>query len=165
MERMLSAYPNLILLRAFTKSYAIPGLRLGYALSDNLALLSRMEEVGACWNVSLPAQVAGIACCQEPDWPERGRALARSAQPELETGLSALGLRVIHSQTCFVLFQAPGCTTLKEEMLEQGILIRSCASFPGLGEDWYRVAIRTPEENRQLLCALAQVKGEHPWQR
>jgi threonine-phosphate decarboxylase len=72
---------------------------------------------------------------------------------------------VIPSHTGFVLFRDPGNTKLKEDLLQQGILIRSCASFLHLGEDWYRVAIRKPEENRRLLSALAQIKGGGPWQR
>jgi threonine-phosphate decarboxylase len=165
MESKLAELPNLVLLRAFTKSYAIPALRLGYVLSANTALLQRMEKAGPCWNVSLPAQLAGIACCQESFWPEEGRKLIQLAQPELEGGLAALGLEVIPSHTGFVLFRDPGNTKLKEDLLQQGILIRSCASFLHLGEDWYRVAIRKPEENRRLLSALAQIKGGGPWQR
>ena len=89
----LEAYPNLVLLRAFTKSYAMAGLRLGYALSANGGLLERMAAAGPPWSVSTPAQAAGLAALEQcSDWPEKARALLASERPALSDGLAALGL-------------------------------------------------------------------------
>ena len=72
----LAEHPNLLLLRAFTKSYAMAGLRLGYALSANGGLLERMAAAGPPWSVSTPAQAAGLAALEQcPDWPEKARTL------------------------------------------------------------------------------------------
>ena len=94
MAPLLEGHPQLILLRAFTKSYAVPALRLGYCLAAP-ALVAELETWGPCWNVSGPAQAAGIACCGLPDWPARGRALLEQARPALADGLTALGCRVV----------------------------------------------------------------------
>lgn len=154
----LVEYPNLLLLRAFTKSYAMAGLRLGYALCAGAALLEKLAAGGPPWSVSTPAQAAGLAALTQcPDWPEKARAFLEGERPALAEGLSALGLDVVPGQANYLLFRAAGVADLKERMLTQGVLIRSCANYHGLGEDWYRVCVGQAEQNRRLLAALSEV--------
>ena len=154
----LVEYPNLLLLRAFTKSYAMAGLRLGYALCADAALLERMSAGGPPWSVSTPAQAAGLAALTQcPHWPEKARAFLEGERPALAEGLSALGLDVVPGQANYLLFRAAGAADLKEKMVAQGVLIRSCANYHGLGEDWYRVCVGQAEQNRRLLAALQEV--------
>ena len=154
----LVEYPNLLLLRAFTKSYAMAGLRLGYALCADTALLERMSAGGPPWSVSSPAQAAGLAALTQcPHWPEKARAFLEGERPALAEGLSALGLDVVPGQANYLLFRAAGAADLKEKMVAQGVLIRSCANYHGLGEDWYRVCVGPTEQNRRLLAALSEV--------
>lgn len=150
---LISEHPQLFLLRAFTKAYAIANLRLGYALGA-LEMIARLAECGPCWNVSGPAQAAGIACCRQADWPARGRRLVEAQRPVLQAGLAALGCEVIDASANYCLFRAPGVADLKERLLRRGVLIRSCANYRGLGSDWYRTAVRTEEENERFLCVL-----------
>ena len=153
----LAEHPNLLLLRAFTKSYAMAGLRLGYALSANGGLLERMAAAGPPWSVSTPAQAAGLAALEQcPDWPGKARALLASERPALSDGLCALGLEVVPGQANYLLFRAAGAADLKERMLMRGVLIRSCANYHGLGNDWYRVCVGQAEQNRRLLAALRE---------
>ena len=154
----LVEYPNLLLLRAFTKSYAMAGLRLGYTLSADTALLERLSLSGPPWSVSTPAQAAGLAALTQcPAWPSQARAFLERERPALAEGLSALGLDVVPGQANYLLFRAAGTADLKESMLTQGVLIRSCANYHGLGEDWYRVCVGQAEQNRRLLAALREV--------
>lgn len=162
LETELEGNPHLFLLRAFTKSYAIPGIRLGYGLSADRELLARCRRCGQAWGVSLVAQAAGIAACGCPDWPVGARVFLRQERPRLQAGLERLGLRVWPGQANFLLFRAENVTNLKERLVEKGILIRSCANYVGLGPDYYRVAVRKPEENDSLLRALEEVL---PWQK
>lgn len=152
---LLSGHPNLVLLRAFTKTYALAGLRLGYALASE-SHITALQEAGAAWNVSIPAQEAGIACCARPDWPEEGRKLARALRASMQEGLAACGCEVIAGEANYLLFRAPGVADLKERLLKRGILIRSCANFRNLGDDWYRVALRSRETNEVFLRALRE---------
>ncbi len=155
---VLEEYPNLILFRAFTKSYAMPGLRLGYCLCAGGGLLERLWGAGQPWSVSAPAQAAGLAALREcPDWPGRARALLAVERPRLADGLRGLGLEVIPGEANYLLFRAPGVTDLKERLLERGVLIRACANYPGLGPDDYRTAVRTAPENDILLEQLREV--------
>lgn len=154
----LAEFPHLFLLRAFTKSYAMAGLRLGYGLSADCDLLERLSGFAQPWSVSAPAQAAGTAAftlC--PNWPEGARALVARERPILAAGLTELGCAVVPSQANYLLFQAKNDPDLKEKLLQKGILIRSCANYHNLGPDWYRVCVRGGEENRRLLAALKEV--------
>ncbi len=164
-EPLLLDSPHLISLRAFTKSYAIPGLRLGYCLCGDSELLAALRRSGPCWNVSQPAQAAGIACCRLPHWPEAGWKLIQPCREGLKHALEALGFWVIPGQANYLLFQAPGIFDLQERLLTQGILIRACGNYRGLARDWYRVAVRQEEENHRLIAALGQVIGGTECQR
>ena len=79
--------------------------------------------------------------------------------------LTARGLEAVSSDTNFILFQGAGINDLKERLLKHGILIRSCKSFYGLGEDYYRIAVKAHEDNIRLICALEHeiktTKGHH----
>ena len=154
----LTEFSNLFLLRAFTKSYAMAGLRLGYGLSADLELLETLGRFAQPWSVSAPAQAAGTAAFTRcPQWPEQARALVERERPVLAAGLEGLGCRVVPSQANYLLFQAENVTDLKEKLLQRGVLLRSCANYHNLGPDWYRVCVKGGEENRRLLAALKEV--------
>lgn len=150
---LLDAHPKLFLLRAFTKTYAIAGLRLGYGLGAP-ELIGKLAANGPCWNVSGVAQAAGLACCRLPDWPEKGKTRIESERHALAAGLSNLGCEVISGSCNYLLFRLPRVTDLKERLLSRGVLIRSCADYRGLGPDWYRAAVKTKAENERFLRAL-----------
>ena len=147
----------LVLLRAFTKSYAMPGLRLGYCLSADTTLLDGLSRCAQPWSVSGPAQAAGLAALAEPEHPARARQLIALERAWLTDALRALGLQVFPSQVNYILFRAPEVDDLKERLLAHGVLIRSCANYVGLGRDYYRVAVRPHRENEGLIGAMKEV--------
>ena len=158
----LDRYDNLVIIKAFTKSYALAGLRLGYALSSNGKLLERMRAAGQPWAVSVPAQLAGVACLQEEGYLERSRALVARERARLQAELKRLGFRVAPSETNYLLFYANETgvhLSLGSALLSRGILIRSCENFVGLGGGWYRIAVRTPQENDRLIQTLREAVG------
>lgn len=145
---------QLIIFKAFTKLYGMAGLRLGYCMSKNHALLERMRRSGAPWSVSTPAQAAGLAALGETDYARRVRALIDEQRPIVRQGLERLGLRVVPGTANFLLFHAP--EALGERVERQGVILRSCANFSGLSQEWYRTAIRTAEENEILLKTIEE---------
>ena len=153
----LEGYPDLLLLRAFTKSYAMPGLRLGSCLSAVRGLLARLSRCAQPWSVSGPAQAAGIAAAELPDHPRRARAVIAPERAWLTGALEGLGLTVTPSEANYLLFRAPGVSDLRERLLGRGVLIRSCANYVGLGEDYYRIAVRLRAENERLIQAMREV--------
>ena len=146
----------LVLLRAFTKSHGLAGLRLGYALCGSEELARRLAGTGQPWPVSQLAQAAGIAALRDSAYLPRLQAWLRTERPILARGLAALGLRVVPGEGNFLLFQA-GDGRLAERMRKKGVLIRDCRDFHGLEPGWYRVAVRTHGENEALLQALKEV--------
>ena len=146
---------NLLILKAFTKLYGMAGVRLGYALSADTALLDAMQHTGQPWAVSSLAQAAGLAALDETAYVEQVRALIAAQRPLLASGLRALGLRVLDGRANYLLFQGP--ETLGETLRQKGVVLRSCANYPGLDGSWYRTAVRTAAENEQLLQTLSEV--------
>ena len=154
----LGEFPNLLLLRAFTKSFGMPGLRLGYCLTANSDLLEGIQRVGQPWSVSNVAQAAGVAACACPHWPEQAmEEVVRPQRTRLTQELRELGLTVWDSTANYLLFRAPGQLDLKERLVERGVLIRACGNYPGLTGDYYRIAVRQSQENDILLQALQEV--------
>ena len=149
---------NLIIFKAFTKLYGMAGVRLGYCLSADDALLEKMRNAGQPWAVSSLAQAAGVAALKETAYVARVRALIAAQKPKLTAGLRALGLRVIEGRANYLLFRAP--EALGEALRRKGAVLRSCGNYPGLDASWYRTAVRTENENRQLLALLAETLPE-----
>ena len=153
--KKLLASPNLIILKAFTKLYGMAGVRLGYCLCSNIALLDKMQAAGQPWAVSGLAQAAGLAALDETAYVAQVQALIAQQRPILQDGLRALGLRVLDGSANYLLFQAP--ETLGDALRQRGIVLRSCGNYPGLDGSWYRTAVRTAPENQQLLKTLQEV--------
>ncbi len=150
----LGAYPRLLILRAFTKIYALAGLRLGYLLAADAGLLAKIAAFGPKWNVSVAAQIAGLACLEAPGWLEKSRELIDQERAFLARGLTELGLRVFPSDANFLLIQSD--RPLLEPLKAQGILLRDCANFSGLDHSYLRIGLKTHEDNQALLSLIAE---------
>ncbi len=149
---LLAQYPNVIVLKAFTKIFALAGLRLGFCLSADANLLTQINTAGQPWSVSSVAQVAGIACCNQTDYLTESLAVIAAERQFLKDALASLGYTVYESHANYLLFRAK--KHLAETLRPQGVMIRSCANYHGLGEDFYRVAVKTHAENCKLIAAL-----------
>lgn len=157
-QDLLPQFENLLILKAFTKNFALAGARVGYCLTENHALLREMSQSCQPWNVSLPAQAAGVAALQEWSWVLRARDLTRRERAYLSQELPALGFSVCPSEANYLLLRAP--VGLDAALLRRGIAIRSCENYPGLGSGWYRIAVRLHEENEALLETMRRVTEE-----
>lgn len=155
MVPLCGEHPNLIVMRAFTKLYSMAGLRLGYGICADAALLERVRAAGQSWAVSTPAQVAGVAALSAEGWAARTRAYVDAERAKMLRDLRELGLRVIEGKANYLMFQHEG--DLYEPLLQRGFLIRRCANYQGLDDTWYRVAVRTGEENAALVAAIESV--------
>lgn len=154
-KQLLRDTPQLIILKAFTKLYAMAGVRLGYALCGDAALLEKMRGAGQPWAVSSLAQAAGLAALQETAYAGAVRALIAEQRLRMAAGLRALGLRVMDGQANYLLFRAT--PDFGEKLRRRGAVVRSCANYPGLDAAWYRTAVRTAEENTRLLQIMGEI--------
>lgn len=150
-----------VMLRAFTKIFAIPGVRLGYAVCS-APMAERIQRELPEWNLSVFAQYAGRAALETAAGGTSGyfaasvEMIARERE-FLSAELEKLGLRVFPSDANYILFQSRD-RELHQKMLDKGILIRDCRDYHGLTAGFYRTAVRTHRENTVLLRCLRNIK-------
>lgn len=157
LKAYLRDVPQLFILKAFTKSFGMAGLRLGYCMCSDKELLSNISADAQPWNVSLPAQAAGVAALRDSEFVQMAGEMISRERPRLKRELEKLGFYVCPSEAVFLLFQ--GREGLDRDLLSGGIAIRSCENFHGLGPGWYRAAVKLPEENDALIKAIADIEG------
>jgi histidinol-phosphate aminotransferase len=152
-------YPNLVVIRTFSKIYGMAGLRLGYGLARP-DLVDLVDRVRAPFNVNSVAQAAGVAALGDHDHVEKSRALVRAERPLLEAGLRAVGATVVPSQGNFVFADFPGRPgkELFEALLREGVVVRPMGGygFP-TGQ---RITVGLRGENEKCLAALGRVLGK-----
>ncbi len=148
-------YPNVIVVRAFTKIYAIPGVRLGYLICGSKELNNNIKRQLPEWNLSVFAQAAGIAACKEKKYKEETLRLVGEERRYLKTELERSGLRVYSSHTDYLLLKTK--LPLYDRLLEKEILIRDCSSFRGLEKGHYRIAVKRHPENEMLVKAVREI--------
>lgn len=152
-------HDNLVVLKAFTKLYGIPGIRLGYALSSNTTLLEAMRASGQPWSVSNIAQAAGVAALACTDYVAHVRAITRTERTFLKEELKKRSI-IAWGEANYLLFrivEKPPAPTFAQDMRQQGVLVRDCANYRNLDQGWYRIAVRTHAENERLLQAIDAV--------
>lgn len=144
-----------IILKAFTKLYAVPGIRLGYAVFGDKELCGKVRATGQCWSVSVPAQAAGTAALGEKKYVHETVETIKIEREYLTNELRALGFEVFASEANFILFRTD-CNIL-QPLSERGIAVRNCENYDGLGTGYYRIAVRLRDENTELIKALTEV--------
>lgn len=138
--------------------YGIPGIRLGYGICSDTRLLKQLRTSLQSWNVSHVAQAAGIAACGMKEYEEWTADRIAKNREWLIKRLRLLGFQVWEGSANYVFFRVKGCTDLCEICMRQEICIRSCSNYRGLEDDYYRIAVKTEEENRRLIRTLTEWK-------
>jgi threonine-phosphate decarboxylase len=154
----LEEHNNLVIIRAFTKMYAMAGLRLGYLITANRRLLAKMNNVSQPWSVSIPAQVAGEVAVTQDEYVARTRICIKKEKEFLCKSLAGLGIHYFKPEANYIFFYDQ--LEWKKELLKEGILIRDCSNYRGLSKGYYRIGIRTRLENEALIKAMRKIKLE-----
>lgn len=154
----IEKYDNLIILKAFTKIYAIPGIRLGYCITSNRTTIENLKISGPPWNVSNIAQAAGVAALKEKDYVKQSIDYISGHRNFLIEELNKLNIKTYTSYANYILFKISSQVDLKEELLKRGVLIRSCSNYKNLDNHYYRIAVKTKEENKLLIKCLQEIK-------
>lgn len=154
----LPIWHGTVVIKAFTKIYSMAGLRLGYAIFGDESLADKVRHTGQCWNVSMPAQLAGTAALDEKKYIKRTIDLIKQERDYLYNSLYDMKIKVYTSDTIFLLFfsELPLNKLLKNER----IAIRSCDNFIGLNENYFRIAVKNHSENVILINALKKILNE-----
>ena len=146
---------QLVVLRSLTKFYAMPGLRVGYAVCGaKLAAMIR-QQIDA-WSVSTVALEAGCAALDQDEFDAESRGTNAQAREEFSNALDSIGLQVFPSITNFLLVKLPrgSGAELAGWLESERILIRRCDSFRGLGDAYIRLAVRSIRDNRRLASLI-----------
>lgn len=147
-----NGYRKLMILRAFTKTFAMAGLRLGYGFSADPELLEKMRSSMQPWSVSIPAQEAGYAAFgpEGEEYVKRAVSLIREERRFIENSLPEGAFKKYPSSANYILFRdltGRPERAFYEYMLRQGILIRCCDDYRGLDGTFYRVCVKKREDN------------------
>ncbi len=155
----LTADDHVYVIRAATKFFAIPGLRLGYGITKNQQLKDLLRVQANPWSVNGIADVFGQNMFRAKKYIELTNEWLNVQQPALYQALRQVeGIKVFPSVTNFFLFKAAD-EQLRAKMLQRRILIRQCDDYVGLGPQYYRVAVKGPQDNVLMVNALKQVVG------
>ena len=152
-------FPNLIILRSLTKFYSLPGLRIGYAVT-NPRRIEQWQQHRDPWSVNTLAATAAMTAIKDRDFQQDTLNWLTSAREDLERGLNEIsGLQALPSKANYLLVKAEmSVTQLQEKLLRRNrIYIRDCLSFRELGDRYFRVAVRTSQDNQLLVQALKEV--------
>ncbi|MFF7354538.1 Rv2231c family pyridoxal phosphate-dependent protein CobC [Streptomyces filipinensis] len=152
--------PGLVVLRSLTKTWGLAGLRIGYVLAPS-EIIAELERAQPLWPVSTPALAAARACVAPRALAEAGHAAHRIAadRAHLVAGLSGFasrGVRVVDpAQGPFVLVRMPRAAAVRRRLRDLGYAVRRGDTFPGLGAEWVRVAVRDRATVNGFLEALS----------
>ena len=155
---LLGRHPGVVILRSFSKSFSLAGIRLGYALAD-AAIIEGMIKVKDSYNVNRFAIAAGMAALDDIDYMRANAAKIRAGRARLAAELKDMGFFVYPSRANFVAARC-GALSAKEigaALEHEGILVRTFAD--PLLEDWLRITIGTPEQNAQVVAAIRRSVG------
>lgn len=148
--------PGVLVVRSLTKTWGLAGLRSGYLVGDPV-LIAQLARQQPPWSVSTPAAVVMTATAHG-DAVREAAGLARSAvidRAHLVEGLVARGLHPVAGAAPFVLVEVPPAT--REGLRLSGFAVRRGDTFPGLGEQWIRIAVRDAVTTDSFLAALDEV--------
>ncbi|MFG1819982.1 Rv2231c family pyridoxal phosphate-dependent protein CobC [Kribbella sp. NPDC049174] len=159
-----ASIPGLVVIRSLTKTWGLAGLRVGYVLAAP-GLIEQLAAVQPHWPVSTPALAAAIACSNEHAVAEAAQAaldIERQRAYLLDALDGPVGPRVTTygvPRAPFVLVQVEGADVLREALRERGFAVRRGDTFPGLGPDWLRIAVRPEEITEAFVKVWRDLRG------
>ena len=146
--------PYLIVLRSMTKFYALTGLRVGYGVFPSY-LINKLKEFKEPWTVNTLAQKAAMAAIGDNEYIGKTLRLIKSEKDFLENGFRRIGVEFFPSDANFYLLKFNNANEIILSLLKKGILVRDCSNFKGLNGSYIRIAVKSREDNMQLLGELS----------
>lgn len=153
----MSTDSKTIILRAFTKTFAIPGIRLGYGICSSDLIANGLKNKIPEWSTNVLAQIAGVHCLKNQGYLNKARKVIFTEKSFLSKELSSAGFKVYGSDGPFILFETDVGFSLYEKLLSRKILIRDCSDYEGLDGKFYRVAVKRHKENKILIKTIREV--------
>lgn len=161
MIRLLKKFPNLLILRTFSKAWGLAGLRLGYMIG-NQEVVAYLNKIKLPYNVNSLSQSFGIRALENIDSLKAMVAQIEVERDWLSKQLGSLGLKVFRSEANFLMARAEGSDdTLASRIVktlaeDEGIVIRNFSNKPGL-KNCFRITVGTPKQNKMLIQSLTSI--------
>ena len=159
---LLRRWPNLVVLRTFSKVYGLAGMRVGYALCGSVEFRQAVDQVRQPFYLNVAAQAAATEALRHQDAVEQRVTRTLAARLELEQSVGELSVRIAASDANFIWVHLPDGDEAAEQersvvagLARRGVLVRAGASLGGPGS--MRVTVGTPEENRRFVAALREL--------
>ena len=154
----INEYENLIIIKSLSKFFAIPGLRIGYGICSNVSLKENVENISPAWNINILAEIATKTAIKDKNYIEESIKFIKDEKEYLYNELKEInGLKVYEPNVNFVFLKTIIKMNLKNELLKNNILIRSCNNYEGLDNSYYRIAVRSHEENCKLIKNIRNI--------
>ena len=154
------SWPGVVVLRSMTKFYALPGLRVGYAVATQ-TLAKRLRRQLPPWSVSMMGQVAALAAVNDAVHAKKSLRFMARERDRLRTLLASLpGCVVMPTYANYFLVELPRgrhARDMTEHLRSRGLLIRDCSSVPGMTSRSIRLAVRTVQDNDRLIRTLSRL--------
>jgi threonine-phosphate decarboxylase len=161
MAGYVNQYENLFVIRSVTKFYGMPGIRFGYGIAAK-SLINKLQTVRQPWSINSLAGFATLAAFSDKEFIENTKRTIAKERVQFKKQLNEIpGLQVFPSETNFLLVKIVNkkhtSTQLKEALAKMGILIRDCCTFVGLDSNYFRVTVRSDEDNQKLVDAVKKL--------
>jgi len=152
---------RIIVLRTFTKFFALAGIRIGYLVAHQ-SIVNKLWQYKIPWSVNSLAQIAGEILLKDRYYFKAAHLIIEKERNFLSAQLKKIkGLKVYPSVTNFLLFKIEkdkiSANDLTKRLLKEGILVRDCSNFRNLNNKFIRVAVRNRKENQRLIVALREI--------
>lgn len=155
---LLKEYNNIFIIKSMTKLFAIPGIRIGYGICENKEIINKIELISVPWNINILAEKATLEAIKDKEYIDRTISYIQKEKNYLYKELNKFNdIKVFKPSVNFIMFKIINNIDLKLELMKENIIIRSCNNYIGLDDSYYRVAVRTREENDNLIMALKKV--------
>ena len=161
MRSLVNEFDNIIVVHSFTKFYAVPGLRIGAAFT-NETLITQLQQYIPSWSVNTLAQAYTKAALNDVDYIKRTKQELNDEKAFIYNALDAIeGITVYPPSANFMLFQVnqEGITAnyINEELKKYNMIVRNCDSYVGLTNHWVRIAIKDHDTNIKLVDKLTDI--------
>ena len=155
---LVKRYDNLFVLRSLTKSFALAGIRIGYAGSSK-EIISILHKIKIPWSVNALAQEAGITAIKNKTHLTNSKSIIKIESDFLKNKISDLpGFECFDSSTNFILIKTKKeSTEIQKKLLKHKVLIRDCKNFRGLNNHYIRIAVKSHQDNLKLIQALEAI--------
>jgi len=158
---MAKEYENLFVIRSVTKFYGMAGIRLGYGIATP-NLVKKLENVRVPWSINSLASCATLAAFNDTDFIENTKRTISKEREQIAKNLNEIeGFHVYPSVTNFLLVKILNrkitSTKLKDLLAKERILIRDCCSFVGLDDSYFRITVRSAQDNQTLVQTIKRI--------